>query len=382
MKRQLISSVNSVLLVTLLLTVVFGELTKVSPPSVPKEPKKFALSAELRRDRLKRQALPVSQIYGKRNIFGLPWDTPIQEKSELAPSPELAELKLPDKPAPARLEPKESFIEALNISINGIITSSNEENNACIVSEGEGGEKMYKSGDTIQDGIVMNITRNSVSIIRPNGQLETFKVGEVEEPNQDKKPHLAITKLEDNSFIVDHIKFSKEVKSMGQLIEELGVMPSYKDGLCLGMRVTKSEPESISEALGFQEDDLILSTEGIKLCNAQDRIDAYDKIMNLKYNDSFTVELERGSEKVVNSYKLEKHKPKSKSLAERLGMSPDGKDSEGKDGSKTDKSIISDKKMSTFTRPAEDRERYSSNISAIRKRLLENANKQRITHLR
>ncbi len=381
MKHQLISSANFVLILILILTLVVGEFTKINPPTQPKET--LSLQSEAKTSQNQKAELPVSQIYGRRNIFGLPIDVQINEKTGLLiQSPEFAELKLPEKQALPPIEPKDNFIEPLNISINGIITSSNEENNACIISSSSGEERLYKAGDNVQDGIVMEITRNSVSIIRPNGQIEKFKVGEVQDPSGSSNIDSIVTKLEDNSFSIDYLKFSNEILSLGQLVEEFGIIPTYKDGICNGLKVTRCESGSFCELLGFKKGDIIISIDEISLCDTADRIKAYDKIIRMGNNDSFKVELERDSSKIVNTYTLEKRKPKIKTLAQQLGQNDDSKKT-GKDGKDDkNKAAEADKKLDLFNKPAEDRERYSSNITAIRKKLLDNANKQRITHLR
>ncbi len=387
MKHQLISSANFVLLLILIMTLVFGELTKVNPPTLPRDLSK-QLMGDVKINQNQRPELPVSQIYGRRNIFGLPSDIQIKEKGGLIQSPEFTELKLPEKQSTAPTQPKDNFIEPLNISINGIITSTNEENNTCIISTTTGEEKMYKVGDCVQDGILMEITKNSVSIIRPNGQIEKFKVGEIQDPNSSPGVDSIVTKLEENNFAIDYLKLSKVILSLGQLVEELGIIPIYKDGICVGLKITRSEQGGISEALGFKHGDIILSADDIPLTDAVDRITAYDKIMRLNNKDSFKIEFERDSSKLVHTYTLEKHKPRTKTLSEQLGgTNKDDKKSE-QGQSKTsntlnsDKGSDSDKKTDIFNKPAEDRERYSSNVSAIRKKLLENANKQRTTHLR
>lgn len=385
MKHQLISSANFILLLILILTLVFGEWTKMSPPELPRELPKQSIG-EIKISQNQRGELPVSQIYGRRNIFGLPSDIQIKEKGDLIQSPELMELKLPEKQSLAPTQPKDNFIEPLNISINGIITSSNEENNTCIISTASGEEKMYKAGDGIQDGILMEITKNNVSIIRPNGQIEKFKVGEIQDPNSSPGIDSIVTKTEENSFAIDYLKLSKEILSLGQLVEELGIIPIYKEGICIGLKVTRSDQGSISEALGFKQGDIILSADDIPLNDAADRITAYDKIMRLNNKDSFKIEFERDSGKIVHTYTLEKHKPKVKTLSEQLGGTPqDSKKQDSTNSGNADsanKNTDSDKKIDTFNKPAEDRERYSSNVSAIRKKLLDNANKQRTTHLR
>jgi type II secretory pathway component PulC len=336
---------------------------------------------EVNPERFTRQALPISQIYGKRNIFGLDWDPYVADKFELLPSPELTELKLPEKPAVEAAPPKENFIDPLNISINGIITSSNEEDNACIIAESSGDEKMYRVGDTVQDGVILNITLTSVSLIRPNGQIETFRIGEVEQPGAQNQANSAVTKLEDRKFSVDPVQFARQVNSLGQMIEELGIVPSYKDNLCCGLMVTKLAPEGIGKTLGFEEGDLIVSVSDTKLFTSQDRIGAYDKILKLTYGDSFSVELERGAEKVTLTYKLERYKSTPKTLAQAL--SDNGNNSPNNTAKANDNPATTpEKNMSIFTKPAEDRERYTSNINTIRKRLLENAGKQRISHQR
>lgn len=378
MKQQIISSANSILLLTLALTIIVGELTHVVPPNFKTAQHKISAS-EINLERPAKETLPISQIYGKRNIFGLEWDPLVADKFELTPSPELTELTLPDKPLPQITPPKENFIDPLNISVNGIITSSNEESNSCIISESSGEEKMYKVGDTVSDGTILGISLNSVALIRPNGQIETFKIGTAEFPGNNLNDS-AITKVDENKYSIDPTLFTKQINSLGQLFEELGIIPAYKDDQSHGLMVTKITDDGVGKNLGLEENDIILSVHGTNLTSTKDRIDAYDKILKLNYNDSLQVEIERNANNIVLNYKLERFKPKIKTLAEALS-GPNSKDTSST-GEKQNTIPSPEKNVSIFTKPAEDKERYSSNINTIRKRLLENATKQRISHLR
>lgn len=375
MKQQIISSANSILLLTLALTIIVGELTHVVPPNFKTAQHKISAS-ETNLERPAREALPISQIYGKRNIFGLEWDPLVADKFELTPSPELTELTLPEKPLPQVNPPKENFIDPLNISVNGIITSSNEESNSCIISESSGEEKMYKIGDIISDGTILDISLNSIALIRPNGQIETFKIGATEFPGNSLSDSV-VTKIDDNKYTIDPMLFTKQINSLGQLFEELGIIPTYKNDQNYGLMITKITDDGIGKNLGLEENDIILSVHGTNLISTKDRIEAYDKILKLNYNDSINVEIERNTNKIVLNYKLERFKPKIKTLAEALSGS-NSKDP----SSPSEKQNTISGPVSIFTKPAEDKERYSSNINTIRKRLLENATKQRISHLR
>lgn len=381
MKQHIISSANTVLLCIFIFTVVIVEFFKVTPPRFNNREMSAQVLPESSGSPQVRQVLPISQIYGKKNIFGLDWEaSQTTDKFEIAPSPEFTELNLPDKPVLEAAPAKENFIDPLNISINGIITSSSEENNACIISESSGEEKMYKVGETVQDATILNININSVSFIRPNGQIETFNVGISEQPGGQNPHDSAVTKLEDNKYLVDPTNFGRCINSLGQMFEELGIVPAYKDELSQGLLVTKIAQDSLGKKLGLEENDILTAIDKIPLTTTQDRINAYDKVMRLNYNESFDLEIERAQNKISINYKLEKYKPQTKSAELPSG---DGKSKDpSSSGEKPNTIAPADKNVFTFTKPAEDKERYSNNINVIRKRLLENARNQRISHLR
>ncbi|MFC1854490.1 PDZ domain-containing protein [Candidatus Dependentiae bacterium] len=323
--------------------------------------------------------IPVSQIYGRRDIFSAQPSAEKATKRSLVG--EIPQLNLPSNPRPPERR-KPEFIDPLNISLNGIILAADEENSICVIADETEKEKTYRVADNVQDGTIIKISRQSIVILRANGQQETYFLHSSEPGfGEDAKTHPIFSQEEDLEFTVDPMRLSREITSLGQFIEDLGIIPMYHKGVCVGMKIATAEKDSLAEKMGLKYDDIIVSIDGTGIAEKSDREKAYEKVVKKSYGDSVNVDVKRNGEVVSISYTLQQPKTSLTSQTSPFEVtSQDKKSVEHKSSPRTPtlhkKQFSESKLRERLSRSREFKRRhsqqYDENIAAIRKRLLDN----------
>jgi type II secretion system protein C len=262
--------------------------------------------------------VPLGQIYGKRDIFGLGQGSNAVEQAKSVITSNIPELVIPEiSKAPA--SPVIDFVDPLPITLNGIIGSSTLERSICIIADENDKEATYKIGDRIKDGTIIKILRDRVVVLRLNGQIETFFLHEVGIPQVATDLSTFVTPIADNKFRIDTEKFKHKIVNLGGFLDHFDMVPFVgDDGKVIGIVVTDKDPKSFASLLGFKENDLILSIDGIGLTSNKDRLKAYDQIVNKSDNSEFFIEFERDSNRLNNSYLLSS-KPQKASMTTGFG---------------------------------------------------------------
>lgn len=261
---------------------------------------------------------PTAQIFGKRDVFGLGQGADAVEQAKVVPSTALPQLIIPEIPK-APPTPTVDFIDPLPISVNGIIGSSDIDRTICIIADETDKEETYRVGDRIKDGSIIKILRDRVVILRLNGQVETFFLHEVSGPSPVFEAASAVTKLNDNKYRINLVKFKKNVVNLGGLLDLFEVVPfSGKDGKMIGVVVVDTDPNGLPAKLGFLENDLILSVGGVGLMSNKDRMAAYDQVLEKGENSELLVDFERNGVRMQNTYLLQTTIPKVGNIPDEI----------------------------------------------------------------
>jgi type II secretion system protein C len=274
---------------TLLFIVVVGVLTltqkqvpgraSLAPTTITQESKKAISPIDIRK------------IY-ERDLFKT--YKPITE-SPISP---VRELRIPQPPAPLPLitppAPQVSFIDPLQISIKGIIRTGDDYNNrAIIVDEKTKTEEIYSIGDIIEDAEILSIERNKVIFIRSNGQQETVFLN-TEEAQTDPvfsaqdSWETVVQKTGPASYSINTEKLTQRITSLAQFIEMLDITTALQNGISVGCRIGRMDPDSIGYALGFQYNDLITAINDMPVRSTKERIHVYHTLKILPPNAHIT----------------------------------------------------------------------------------------------
>ena len=301
--RQYFYVLNLLFVVELILTLFFVSFVKKSAVISNKPPKLLAPNLDIFKTP-ELAKVPLGQIYGKRDIFGIEQSSSVtQQAKSVAPAniPELVIPEIPKAPAPPSID----FVNPLSITLNGIVGSLDPNHSVCIIADEADKEATYKVGDRIKDGLIIKILRDRVVILRLNGQIETFFLHEMSVPQPVTELGSFVMASEDGKFKIDTEKFRHKVVNLGGFLDHFDVVPFVgEDGKVIGLVVTDKDPKSFASLLGFKENDLILSIDGISLTSNKERLKAYDQIISKPENADFVVEFERDGTRLKNSYVL------------------------------------------------------------------------------
>ncbi len=320
--------------------------------------------------------LPLAQIYGRRDIFAAqPTAERAKKRSLVGVVPQLT---LPQNPKPPE-RTKPEFIDPLNISLNGIILATEESNSICIIADETGKEKTYRVGDNILDGTIIKVARQSIIVLRANGQQETYFLhGSEPGFGMNTKKNPIFNKIENEIYTVDPLQLQQEITSLGQFVEDIGLIPVYNKGKCVGMKIGYAGSDSLATKMGLQKDDLITSVDTIDITNPENRIKAFETVTGKTYSDSVMVIFKRNGAETTMEYKLERPKSVISPFISGSDEEPGETQSPGKQQRPTlrKKQFSESKLRERLSKSKEFKKRnsrqYDDNISAIRKRLLEN----------
>ncbi|MBY0353083.1 hypothetical protein K2W90_01845 [Candidatus Babeliales bacterium] len=370
MKQQL-WILNSSLLATFFAILVIAKLLKVEPPRVRMR-RSFAEKIEK-----KKETLPASsweKIY-QNDVFKtyVAKEFKPEKVSLVTPIPEPTSPEV--KPAP---EPKkQEFIDALNITLKGIIISSDELKSVVMIEDETQKEGLYHLGDKVKDAQIIKISRNRVVLLRANGQQEVFFLRkddpelELDAQGMDKWQYV-VKKIDDTTYHVDPHNFKQAIDSLGNFIERASIVgTAYQKNVPIGIRVGALEKDELGHALGLQSYDIVLAINDMNTADVKNRIKIYDTITAMKLNSEFTVKLKRKEEDLVYTYKLSTISKAKKKIF--TGKKPDeeGKKKEEAEKLKMSKTQERENLIREFRKRHPQNDQRSA-IAKIRQRLLEN----------
>lgn len=228
--------------------------------------------------------------------------------------PETPKVKIPQppssKPVQQYVPPNIQFLEALPISITGIIPSSTESRSQVVIlNNNTKTTESYKIGDKLFDAYVIRILPKKIILIRSNGQQETIFM-ETEDAKAEIKAIQeaswtdVISKQTENDYFIDPENFSHKVNNLAHLIEMLDATTAFQQEVSIGSRIGKMAHYSIGYSLGLLPGDIITDIAGIKPITTQQRVDIYNKIISLKLGDTITIVVVRKNQEVIINYTL------------------------------------------------------------------------------
>lgn len=264
----------------------------------------------------KKRAKDVTREVSKINISKIYeydlFDT--YRKEILTPKEPTLATPLPEPPQPSPMEvpaqPKPQFLDPLQITLHGIMATSDDSNNLAIILDNKTKrEGVYKVGEKIEDAQLIRIFKNKVIFLRSNGQQEVFYLRAKDAQDDPTIAQISdwtntVRKIAPNNYQIDPVAFVDRVSNLGKLIDLLDLTTSYKDGKGIGVRVGESDIDLFSQSLGLQAGDMIMDIAGIAVTSTKKRKEIYDHIISLREGDSFKVTLQRNGQLFTLNYTL------------------------------------------------------------------------------
>ncbi len=250
--------------------------------------------------------IDISTIY-QNDLFNTlqpevkPIETP-ETSNQMPSAPEPLITMAPENPEP-------QFLEPLPLTLTGIIVNTDETKNIAIIQDNRSSKQNnYKVNDEIEDAQIIRIFKNKVILVRSNGQQEILFVRQADIKDENKKIPLnqIVKKITENVYQIDPIKFANYVNNLGEFIESLDLITAYKQGVMVGSRIGKLEPDSLGIAMGLMPGDIIKSINGILADNTNNRYEIFKNISSLDENDDVNVEISRNDNSINLTYKIKK----------------------------------------------------------------------------
>lgn len=275
-----------------------------APPA--KNNRSRLLSLEDQEEKLPYLQVNLEKIYQNDlfDTYTAPEEPEPQKQNFVTPIPEMEMKELGNPPEVKKTE----FAPPLKLKIKGIILSHDEEKSIAMVSDQTDKENTYHVGSKIEDAQVIKLTKNKLVLLRSNGQQETYFLRKPEKLNQkdDDKWAYAIKKIDDYTYHIDPEEFKKELDTLGEFIEILGLGTSYQKSSPIGVRVSRETDNNVGSVIGLQQNDIITHVNDQSTSEAKSRIRIFDSIKELKIEEKITVRLLRDGDKKTLVYLLKK----------------------------------------------------------------------------
>jgi len=309
MKQQL-WIVNSSLLGIFFTACILLKFFEQYPPV--RRPGKITLQDSVKKKEPTSQA--TLEVIYKNDIFGtfipqilMPPAPPQAIKQSLVtPIPEPQAAQITPIPEPK----KQEFVDALNLTLKGIVITSDELKNVVMIADETQKENLYRLGDKIKDAQIIKIIRNRVVFLRANGQQELFFLRKEDNPLSvpfEERWKMTVKQISPTAFEVDPEYFIKEVDSLGNFVDSLPLIgTAYQGGSPIGIRVGNLEKQDIGLMLGLQPYDIVIAINDITTAEQKNRLTIYDTITQAKIGDTINVKVKRGQQEIELAYKLSK----------------------------------------------------------------------------
>ncbi len=368
MKQDLWLANSSLLLIFALSLMAYSSF--FHEPPVWRTPKTLDLVESEKKKEQPATAQMWEKIY-QDDLFGtyVMQEVKAVKQNLITPIPELKPAVIPPPPEVK----KQEFIPPLNITLRGIIAGGDELRNVAMIADETNKEEMYHLGEKIKDAQIIKIAHNRIILLRANGQQETFFLRKDEIPGEqviaDKWKYIA-RKVDDQNYEIDPTWFVKEVETLGNLFDRIGIIgTAYQGGKALGIRLGKPDQSDVVAALGLMENDIITSVNDLDVADQKNRIKAYDSVTRLALGSIAKLGIKRADKDISLSYKLVKIDRPRKSLFPGIKIA-DAKKSE--EAMKMNRLQQREQTVREFNKIHPDGERHQQAMMEIRRRILEN----------
>ncbi len=229
----------------------------------------------------------------------------------------------PTKPQPIPTQTsifkEKDLLPPLQIILRGTIISDKPLNNkAFIENVRTKEEKDYIVGDIVEDAQIVHINKYKATFIRSNGQEEIIylnKLLKIEDESISNTSWDEVIKVNtENIKVINLDLFYYKIKTLSAFIDQLNLITLFEKNIPIGCLVQYSGKDSLANALGLEENDIIISINDILVNDTQMRMQIYELILNNKNDQNFliSVKIKRNDLIIPLFFKLKKNKTKNK----------------------------------------------------------------------
>ncbi len=186
---------------------------------------------------------------------------PVTQSAEMQHDKKLSHVR-PDKKATQKQKPYLRAIShhlktrpiLINFSLNGTANVGTKDAMAVIENKIKNNQKLYKIGDTIENGIIKSILKRKV-VVLINGNNEILHMTRGVSSMVESEKIKQISRLE----------VEQAFKNKKGLLARLSIEPHTTGNGKKGLLVDRVEPDSIFDQIGFQKGDLIREINGAEI---------------------------------------------------------------------------------------------------------------------
>lgn len=144
----------------------------------------------------------------------------------------------------------------------GTIAFGNRQGFAVLKEPGQEKAKIYKVGDSVNGGILVQVTRNT-AVIKKGKNLEniyarTSKLQSLRPQNGEGEPQQKL------------VERNKVMKGLNKFIDQNQIRPHFTDGKMDGFTIGKISPDSPLKAIGFESGDILQGVNDKKIESPDD----------------------------------------------------------------------------------------------------------------
>lgn len=365
MVKQQLWIINSTLVVLAIISIAIAQLIKQELPTTSNK-RRASLQTEAKPSRI---IVTPEKIYQNDlfDTFSPPVEPAPVPKSLVTPIPQ---LNVKNAAIPTKNQ-RVDFIPPLDVTVKGIIMSPQPKNSIVMVADSTGKEQMYHIGDKINDGQVLKITKNQMLVIRANGQQETFYLRKPEKLNPGLSSwDTAIKKIDDSLYYLDPVEITKEITSVGEVIEALDLCSAYKDGKAIGIAIGSLKHNTLGGKLGLMSGDIVTKVNNLGATSSKERIAIYDAVAGLNLGDYIHLSLTRDGKNIDLSYLL-KRIEKSSPFGSAEGSKDATKDQTPSDLFQLGKDAQRQQTRRRFDQVHRTAEQHDAAVTEMRKKILD-----------
>ena len=220
---------------------------------------------------------------------------------------------------------EKEILPPLQITLHGTIISDNPlENKVLIENTRTKEEKDYIIGDIIEDAQIIFINKYKVTFIRSNGQEESIylnKLLKIEEESIANTNWKKVIQINENNIRVINLDlFNYKIKSLTSFIDQLGLITIFEKNIHIGCIIQNTGEGSLTEALGLEQNDIIISINDIPVNETYTRMKIYQLILDNKINPFFLISVNIKRDGLIFPLQFQLKKNVKKVISKTMGI--------------------------------------------------------------
>lgn len=194
----------------------------------------------------------------------------------------------------------------LDLALKGILASRSGSRKLALIALGDEKENVYRIGNRIAGAEITHIEARRI-ILERNGVRETLTL-ETAEPRRGnsfagRRVTAGITMINERERVVSRNLLERQMQRLPEVLNQAAAVPYWdNNGHEAGFRVVDIADGSVFERLGLQQEDVIVSVNGVSVRNNREALAAYQ---SFKSADALQIGLLRNGQEVTVDFSIQ-----------------------------------------------------------------------------